>query len=89
MNPNQDSFDVPVIGNADALIDWCHTADLAQYVCSALARPALTTVRQPMIDLGRAAVQLLARRLERPDAAPVTVRLPLQILLRESSHPRA
>jgi LacI family transcriptional regulator len=56
---------------------------------AALARPALTTVRQPMIDLGRAAVQLLARRLERPDAAPVTVRLPLQILLRESSHPRA
>lgn len=45
MNPNQDSFDVPVIGNADALIDWCHTADLAQYVCSALARPALTANR--------------------------------------------
>ncbi|SEB55505.1 LacI family DNA-binding transcriptional regulator [Microbacterium hydrocarbonoxydans] len=51
----------------------------------ALSRPALTTVRQPMIDLGRAAVQLLARRLERPDAAPMTVRLPLQILVRESS----
>ncbi|WP_144873808.1 LacI family DNA-binding transcriptional regulator [Microbacterium sp. 1.5R] len=55
---------------------------------AALARPALTTVRQPMIDLGRAAVQLLARRLERPDSAPVTVRLPLRILLRKSSHPR-
>lgn len=52
---------------------------------AALSRPALTTVRQPMIDLGRAAVQLLARRLEQPDAAPVTVRLPVQILLRESS----
>lgn len=52
---------------------------------AALARPALTTVRQPMIDLGRAAVQLLARRLEQPDAEPMTVRLPLQILVRESS----
>lgn len=52
---------------------------------AALSRPALTTVRQPMIDLGRAAVQLLARRLEQPDAEPMTVRLPLQILVRESS----
>lgn len=52
---------------------------------AALSRPTLTTVRQPMIDLGRAAVQLLARRLEQPDADPMTVRLPLQILVRESS----
>lgn len=52
---------------------------------AALSRPTLTTVRQPMIDLGRAAVQLLARRLEQPDAEPMTVRLPLQILVRESS----
>lgn len=52
---------------------------------AALSVPPLTTVRQPMIDLGRAAVQLLARRLEQPDAEPVTVRLPLQILERESS----
>jgi LacI family transcriptional regulator len=52
---------------------------------AALSRPPLTTVRQPMIDLGRAAVQVLARRLERADADPVLARLPLQILLRESS----
>ncbi|CAH0156994.1 LacI family DNA-binding transcriptional regulator [Microbacterium foliorum] len=52
---------------------------------AALSRPALTTVRQPMIDLGRAAVQLLSRRLEQPDAEPMTVRLPLQIIVRESS----
>lgn len=52
---------------------------------AALVRPPLTTVRQPMIDLGRAAVQMLARRLEHPDAPPAVVRLPLQILLRESS----
>ncbi|MEU4017369.1 LacI family DNA-binding transcriptional regulator [Microbacterium sp. NPDC028030] len=52
---------------------------------AALAHPPLTTIRQPMIDLGRAAVQVLARRLEHADADPVVARLPLQILLRESS----
>lgn len=52
---------------------------------AAVSVPPLTTIRQPMIELGRAAVQVLARRLERPDAAPVLVRLPLQILLRASS----
>lgn len=52
---------------------------------AALARPRLTTVRQPMIELGRAAVQVLARRLEQPDAVPVALRLPLEIVVRESS----
>ena len=52
---------------------------------AALSQPPLTTIRQPMIDLGRAAVQVLARRLENADADPVVARLPLQILLRESS----
>ncbi|NJI60127.1 MULTISPECIES: LacI family DNA-binding transcriptional regulator [Microbacterium] len=52
---------------------------------AALSRPPLTTIRQPMIDLGRAAVQVLARRLENVDAEPVLARLPLQIILRESS----
>ncbi|WP_223628328.1 LacI family DNA-binding transcriptional regulator [Microbacterium sp. EST19A] len=52
---------------------------------ASLSRPRLTTVRQPMIELGRAAVQVLARRLERPDAAPVAVSLPLEIVMRESS----
>jgi LacI family transcriptional regulator len=52
---------------------------------AALAVPPLTTIRQPMIELGRAAVQVLARRLERPEAEPLTARLPLEILLRESS----
>ncbi|MDQ0728896.1 LacI family DNA-binding transcriptional regulator [Microbacterium sp. W4I20] len=51
----------------------------------ALSIPRLTTVRQPMIELGRAAVQVLARRLERPGTDPVAVRLPLEIVVRESS----
>ncbi|WP_460797474.1 LacI family DNA-binding transcriptional regulator [Microbacterium sp. GXF0217] len=52
---------------------------------AALSVPRLTTIRQPMIDLGRASVQVLARRLEQPDADPMFVRLPLTIALRESS----
>ena len=50
-----------------------------------LSQPPLTTIRQPMVELGRAAVQVLARRLERPDAAPIVARLPVRILLRQSS----
>lgn len=52
---------------------------------AALSHPRLTTVRQPMIELGRAAVQVLMNRLEHPDTDPVFVRLPLEIMLRESS----
>ena len=52
---------------------------------AAHSHPRLTTVRQPMIELGRAAVQVLARRLERPEADPMLVRLPLEVILRESS----
>ncbi|GAB3600600.1 LacI family DNA-binding transcriptional regulator [Microbacterium tumbae] len=55
---------------------------------AAHSRPRLTTVRQPMLDLGRAAVQVLSRRLERPESAPMLVRLPVEILLRESSSRR-
>jgi LacI family transcriptional regulator len=50
-----------------------------------LSQPPLTTIRQPMIELGRAAVQVLSRRLERPESEPIVARLPVRILLRESS----
>lgn len=52
-----------------------------------LSSPRLTTVRQPMELLGRAAIQLMQRRLDDPGAAPATVRLPVKVLLRESSEP--
>lgn len=47
--------------------------------------PRLTTVHQPMVDLGRAAVRVLLSRLENPDQPPISLRLPVQVLLRESS----
>lgn len=49
--------------------------------------PRLTTVRQPMADLGRVAVATLVRRLENPDAPPSSLTLPVEVLLRESCPP--
>jgi len=49
-----------------------------------MARPALTTVRQPMEQLGRAAVDILIQRIADPDGAPVSRQFPVQLVLRES-----
>ncbi|GAB3399865.1 LacI family DNA-binding transcriptional regulator [Schumannella luteola] len=51
--------------------------------------PRLSTVRQPMADLGRIAVRTLLRRLASPDAPRQRVVLPVEVLLRESAPPRA
>ncbi|MGY5765143.1 LacI family DNA-binding transcriptional regulator [Brachybacterium sp. DNPG3] len=51
--------------------------------------PPLTTVRQPMIDLGIQAVDLLLRRIGEPDAEAVHRRLPVDVLLRASCGPAA
>jgi len=52
---------------------------------SRISTPRLTTVQQPMIALGRAAVSVMGRRLAEPDHAPMARRLPVTLLLRESS----
>ena len=49
-----------------------------------LSRPRLTTVRQPMLDLGRAAVELLRERMADPTRAPRAELLAVEVLLRES-----
>ncbi|KQR44690.1 transcriptional regulator [Frigoribacterium sp. Leaf164] len=46
--------------------------------------PRLTTVRQPMGDLGRVAVRSIVTRLTDPGAPPQRVTLPVEVLLRES-----
>lgn len=49
-----------------------------------LSRPRLTTVRQPMLELGRAAVDLLRRRMTEPAHQPEARVLAVEVLLRES-----
>jgi LacI family transcriptional regulator len=46
--------------------------------------PGLTTVRQPVADLGRAAAELLGRRLTAPDAEPLIRTLATEVVVRES-----
>lgn len=47
--------------------------------------PRLTSVRQPMLDLGRHAVSLLGDRVGEPNRKPVTRRLGVDILLRQTT----
>ncbi|RLP76014.1 LacI family transcriptional regulator [Mycetocola tolaasinivorans] len=54
---------------------------------AALSSPRLSTVRQPIEDLGRAAIALLDERFQAPNGEPRGVRLPVSVLLRESTAP--
>lgn len=51
---------------------------------AASATPPLTTVRQPLVDMGRAAVDLLVRMIE-DDAGPDHVRMPSELIVRAST----
>ncbi|KJL19263.1 LacI family DNA-binding transcriptional regulator [Microbacterium foliorum] len=53
-------------------------------VASQLSQPPLTTVRQPMQQLGREAARALIHRLESPDAAPIDLQLPSRLRIRRS-----
>jgi LacI family transcriptional regulator len=46
--------------------------------------PRLTTVHQPMVELGRAAIQALTARLDDPSMDAQSLVLPVQVVLRES-----
>ena len=48
--------------------------------------PPLTTVRQPMVDKGRAAAELLLEQID-GGAAPRRVELPIELIVRASSGP--
>jgi LacI family transcriptional regulator len=48
------------------------------------SRPRLTTVHQPMVELGRAAIHAVTARLDDPDLGPQALTLPVEVLLRES-----
>lgn len=50
-----------------------------------MSTPRLTTVQQPMARLGRAAMWVMRTRLEDRTRPTITLRLPVKLLLRESS----
>lgn len=48
-------------------------------------RPKLTTLRQPMDELARAALELIRARIDAPNRAPRTRTFPLQLVIRGSA----
>lgn len=52
---------------------------------ASLIRPRLSSVRVPMSDVGAAAIRLLVRRIEDPEAEPMCVHMPTTLVVRESS----
>lgn len=54
-----------------------------------LVRPPLTTVRQPLAEMGRAAVAQLDRELRRANVGPVCIRLAPTLQIRGSTAPPA
>jgi LacI family transcriptional regulator len=56
---------------------------------SALVRPALTTVNQPLEKMGRVATQMLLDKLKNPEKEADRIELPTQLIVRDScSSPR-
>lgn len=49
-----------------------------------IVRPSLTTVRQPMEQMGREVVDILISRLDEPELPPARRQLPVRVVLRES-----
>jgi LacI family transcriptional regulator len=54
---------------------------------ASLVTPALTTVLQPMREMGRAAVRLLMGVLREPDRPPTTIVLSTSLVVRDSTAP--
>ena len=46
--------------------------------------PALTTVKQPLSDMGRTATRMLLELIENPDTAPERIELPTELIVRDS-----
>jgi LacI family transcriptional regulator len=56
---------------------------------AAQVHPSLTTVRQPLAEMGRAAARLLFTYINQPDAAIKQIVLPTELIIRQSCQPPA
>jgi LacI family transcriptional regulator len=63
--------DLAVVGYDD--VEWAELVD-----------PPLTTMAQPIADIGRTAVRMLLARIQDPSREPQTVRLPAKLMHRQS-----
>jgi LacI family transcriptional regulator len=54
---------------------------------ASLPSPSLTSVRRDQNGLGTAAVEAIVRMLDQPDQAPESIRLPVELVIRESTDP--
>lgn len=52
-----------------------------------LIHPALSTVQQPLHEMGRMAVQVLMKRIDTPDAPVERVEMPTRLVVRETTAP--
>jgi LacI family transcriptional regulator len=52
---------------------------------ASLVRPALTTVRQPLEQMGRVATQMLLEILHNPNSKPKRIELPTELIIRNST----
>lgn len=52
-----------------------------------MVRPALSTIRQPLKQMGGLATQMLIDQLKNPDLAPSRVELPTELVVRGSTQP--
>ncbi len=50
-------------------------------------RPKLTTVRQPLQEMGRVATRILVQMIEKSSSAPNQIALPTELIIRESTAP--
>lgn len=51
------------------------------------SRPKLTTVRQPLQEMGRTAARLLAELIEKPETETRSIKLPTKLIIRDSTAP--
>lgn len=56
---------------------------------AAYQNPSLTTVRQPLREMGRLAAKTLLEKIARSDSAPMNIRLEPELIVRESTAPLA
>lgn len=54
---------------------------------AAVAHPGLTTVRQPLEDIGRIATEILLRAIKDPDHSPEVVVIPTELIIRGTTAP--